>query len=271
MAPWFIGSVWSQQLPPAAAHSFLLVWPGGAEGAPKARLYRAPHLIHCIRKELSHVSGEMWEWDDIFRHWWDLVLSAYLLHPDSRLAPKAEETNLNFLQLAYSWAPCVSRTCLIMWLPDVFSTSCTASRDPTPTHFPSNEWKSPLLVSDLSLHHWKQTDRRRCWNNSLCVKSVWRLASVWLSWVGIAPTLKLNVKGWGEDTAGKAGTPLNQSWGLWDIFCLASVCFLATGWTLAMHPGSYHQGLDCSAVSDLSQGKCPLLDNSGKILASWKN
>lgn len=30
------------------------------------------------------------------------MLSTRLLHLDSRLVPKAEETNLNFLQLAYS-------------------------------------------------------------------------------------------------------------------------------------------------------------------------
>lgn len=155
-------------------------------------------------------------------HWCDLVLSACLIHLDSRLVPKAEETNLNFLQLAYSWVPCVSKTCLIMWLPDVFSTSCTTSKDPTLTHFPNNEWKSPLLLLELSLHHWKQTGRRRCWNDSLRINSVWRLASN----VAELGTLKLSMNRRSEEKVlqEKVGTPLNQS-------CpscgLASACMLS--------------------------------------------
>lgn len=122
-------------------------------------------------------------------HQWNLVLSTRLLHLDSRLVPKAEETNLNFLQLAYSWVPCVSKTSLIMWIPDVFSTSHTTSKDPSWIHFPKNESKSPLLLLELCLHHWKQTVSRRCWNNSFCVNSVWRLASH----VAELGTLKLNM------------------------------------------------------------------------------
>lgn len=149
-----------------------------------------------------------------------------LLHLDSRLVPKAEETNLNFLQLAYSWVPCVSKTCLIMWLPDVFFTSCTTSKNPTLTRFPNNEWKSPPLLLELSLHHWQQTVCR-CWNNFLCY-NVWRLASN----VAELGTLKLNTKGRSKEKMlqEKFGTRLNQSYpscGLWDVFCLPSTCIVS--------------------------------------------
>lgn len=176
---------------------------------------------------LSNLSKKICEWDDIFVHWWDLVLSTRLLHLDSRVVPKAEETNLNSIQLACSWVPCVSKTSLIMWLPDVFSTSHTTSKDPRQTHFPKNEWKSPLLLLELSLCHWKQTVSRRCWNNSLRVNSVWRLASH----VAELGTLKLNMNRRSEEKVlqEKVGTHLNQSCptcSLWDVFCLISACML---------------------------------------------
>lgn len=138
-------------------------------------------------------------------HQWNLVLSTRLLHLDSRLMPKAEETNLNFLQLAYFCLPCVSKTSLVMSLPDVFSTSHTTSKDPSWTHFPKNEWKSPLLLLELSLCHWKQTVSRWCWNNSLCVNSAWRLALH----VAELGTLKLNMnKRWSEENEERKGKKL---------------------------------------------------------------
>lgn len=209
-------------------------------------------------------------------HCWDLSLSAYLLHLDSRLVPKAEETNLNFVQLAYSWVPCVSKTCLIMWLPDVFSTSCTTSKDPTLTHFPNNEWKSQLLLLELSLRHWKQTVRRRCWNNSLCINSAWRLASN----VAELGTLTLNMKRRSEEKVlqEKVGTPLNQRWpscGLWAVFALASACLLSGPWLNCYKTFWVHTAKGWTVLLQVTYPKPvasdhPSLDNLSKTHASWK-
>lgn len=160
-------------------------------------------------------------------HQWNLVLSTRLLHLDSRLVPKAEETNLNFLQLTYSWVPCVSKTNLIMWLLDVFSTSHTTSKDPNQTHFPKNEWKSALLLLELCLCDWKQTVSRRCWNNSLCVNRVWRLASL----VAELGTLKLNMNRRSEEKVLQEKVCSHLNWScptcsLWDVSCLISACIL---------------------------------------------
>ena len=178
---------------------------------------------HWRRQEiLSSVGTKTGEPADISVRRWDLLLRAGLLRPDSRLVPQAEETNLNFLQLAHSGAPCVSKTCLVMWLPDVFSTSRTTSKDPTLTRFPNHEWQSPLLLLGLSLRHWKQTVCRRGWDNSLCINSVWRLAS------NVAELGTLNMKGRSEEKIRQEKLwrgSFHQSYpncGLGHVLCLAS-------------------------------------------------
>lgn len=231
MAWWLTGSA----EPAAASCSFLPVWPEGSE------VVFVVHLTLLNASELNWAMSvkRFCEGDDIFQHYWGFVLSTYLLQQDSRLVPKAEETNLNFLQLAYSWVPCVSKTCLIMWLPDVFFTSCTTSTDLTPAHFHQNEWESPFLVVALPL----AAACRRCWINSLCVNSVWRLASNMVELSKPCPAPELNAKGQVKMLLRSVGICSDQrclGCGLWNILCLTSVCMLSGHWlnccgTLCIH------------------------------------
>lgn len=229
----------------APAHGFPLLWPEGFEVAPKnCQNSHIEHLTSLTASGNTEQCQQKHLWDDIFMHWWD-VLNAYLLHLDSRLMPKAEETNLNFLQLAYSWVPCVSKTCLIMWLPDVFFR--TTSKGPTLTHSPNNKWKSPLLLLQLFSCHWKQTVCKQCWNNSLCTNSGWKLASD----VAELGTLKLNMNSRSEKILQeKVGIPFNQSClscGLCGIFCFLLLHYLAHSSTVIIPLGPFCHRLGCPA------------------------